>query len=110
MIAAILRIVLLLAPLVAVIMWLRWRVREDRTEEELQADFAKMRMWLVAMLGITLLAALGLRFMDDGTGDARTKYIPPHTEDGVVVPGRFVPADEDTGNGGKQEKQDSDQN
>lgn len=94
MIAAILRIILLLLPLVAVVMWIRWRMRKDRTDEELAADFAKMRRWLVVLLGVALVSGLGLRFLDEGTGNAGTRYIPPHTENGVVVPGRFVPEDE----------------
>lgn len=94
MIAAILRIVLLLLPLVALFMWLRWRMRTDRTEEELQADLIKLRKWLVGIIIVAIFSVLGLKFADESAGDARTKYIPPHTVDGKVVPGRFVPADE----------------
>ncbi|NVJ70446.1 MAG: hypothetical protein HWE08_08845 [Alphaproteobacteria bacterium] len=94
MIAAILRIILLLLPLVALLMWLRWRMKTDRSEDELQQDLTKLRRGLIVVVIMALATGIGLKLTDPNKGDARTKYIPPHTVDGEVVPGRFVPADE----------------
>lgn len=95
MIAAFLRILLLLLPLVAVLMWLRWRMRKDRTEEELQHEIANFRKVMGLLILVAIAAGVGLKLTDENTGDPRTKYIPPHTENGQVVPGRFVPVDEE---------------
>jgi hypothetical protein len=94
MIAVILRLILLLIPVVALVMWIRWRMRTDRTEEELAADFARMRWSLIVLVLAAAAAGISLRLLDDQRGDPRSTYIPPHTEDGKVVPGRFKPADE----------------
>ena len=97
--ALLFRILLLSLPVIAVIAWLRWRMREDKTEEERLADFAKLRNTLGILVVVGLVAGIGLKLVDDRTGDPRTKYIPPHSENGQVVPGRFVPEDEDTTSG-----------
>jgi len=91
--AIFLRIVLLLIPVLAVLAWLRWRMKEDKTEEERAADLAKLQKTLGVLVVVGLAAGLGLKLVDDRTGDPRTRYIPPHSEDGKVVPGRFVPED-----------------
>ncbi len=94
MIAVILRLVLLVLPIVAVVIWLRWRMRTDRTEDELARDVGTLRKLLVLLIIVMIGAGLGLKLTDENTGDPRTKYIPPHTENGRVVPGQLVPADE----------------
>ncbi len=94
MIAVILRLVLLLLPIVAVVVWLRWRMRTDRTEDELARDVGTLRKLLVLLIIVMIGAGLGLKLTDENTGDPRTKYIPPHSENGRVVPGKLVPADE----------------
>lgn len=94
MIAAILRIVLLLLPLVVLLLWLRYRMRTNRTEDELEQERAMLRKVVITLLIVGAAAGIALKFADTNTGDARTKYIPPHTENGQVVPGRFVPVDE----------------
>lgn len=95
MIAAILRFVLLLLPIVAVVMWLRWRMRTDRTEEELEEHVGRFRKLLAILVLVAVGAGLALKLTDENTGDPRTKYIPPHSENGRVVPGKLVPADEE---------------
>ncbi|WP_417460165.1 hypothetical protein [Kordiimonas sp.] len=91
----ILRIALLLIPLVAVIFWLRWRLKKDQTEEERRQDISRLQKTLGVLVIVALAAGVSLRLLDDRTGDARTRYIPPHSEDGKVVPGRFVSEDEE---------------
>ncbi|WP_417465069.1 hypothetical protein [Kordiimonas sp.] len=91
----ILRIALLLMPLVAVIFWLRWRLKKDQTEEERQQDISRLQKTLGVLVLVALVAGVCLRLLDDRTGDARTRYIPPHSEDGKVVPGRFVSDDDE---------------
>lgn len=96
----ILRAALLLMPLVAVIFWLRWRLKKDQTEEERRQDISRLQKTLGVLVLVALAAGMSLRLLDDSTGDARTRYIPPHSEDGKVVPGRFVSED-------KEDKQDN---
>ncbi|MCJ9427527.1 hypothetical protein [Kordiimonas marina] len=95
MIAAFLRLVLLLLPLVAMGMWLRWRIANRGDEAELQNEFKRLRKTLVVLIILMLLSVLGLWFGDDDLGKAGLKYVPPHSENGKVVPGEFVPADKD---------------
>lgn len=92
--AIFLRILLLSLPVIAVLAWLRWRMKEDKTEEARAADLAKLQKTLVALVVTGLVAGVGLKLVDDRMGDARTRYIPPHSENGQVVPGRFVPEEE----------------
>jgi hypothetical protein len=108
-IAAILRIVLLLLPVVAVLMWLRWRMRTDRTEDDLVRDVATLRKTLVILILVAVGAGLGLKFTDSNTGAPGTKYIPPHSENGRVVPGRLVPADEEPAEADKTNPESDDQ-
>lgn len=105
MIAAVLRIVLLLLPLVALLLWLRWRLKKDRDEEELARELSRLRRTLVVIVLAAVVAVLGLRFSDEEAGDPRTKYIPPHTENGQVVPGRFVPIEEEDQSEGEDSEQ-----
>ncbi len=98
----ILRIALLLMPLVAVIFWLRWLLKKDQTEEERQQDISRLQKTLGVLVLVALVAGVSLRLLDDRTGDARTRYIPPHSEDGKVVPGRFVSDDDEEPEEGKE--------
>jgi len=96
MIAAFLRIVLLLLPLVAMGMWLRWRIANRGDEAELQQEFKRLRKTLVVLIVLMLMSVLGLWLSNDERGQPGLKYIPPHSENGKVVPGHFVPADKRT--------------
>ncbi|WP_417450736.1 hypothetical protein [Kordiimonas sp.] len=92
--AIFLKLLLMSLPVIVVIVWLRWRMKEDQTEEEQLADIARLKKTLAVLVVVGLAAGVGLKLVDDRTGDPRTKYIPPHSENGQVVPGRFVPLDE----------------
>ncbi|TNE62817.1 MAG: hypothetical protein EP335_10970 [Alphaproteobacteria bacterium] len=91
MIAILLRAALLVLPLVAVILWLRWRWAHQGDPEMLESELGRLRITLVAIGGAMLIVLLALRFTDNDTGAPRTHYVPPHSENGKVVPGRFEP-------------------
>lgn len=98
--ALVFRIVLLLLPIVALVLWLRWRSKNDLDEAAQDLELKRFRIGLGLLAAAMLLAGLGLRFTDDGSGSTDSVYIPPHVEDGKVVPGRFVPKDEVEGTRG----------
>jgi hypothetical protein len=87
-------LILVLVPMMAVLYWLRWRLKKDRSEEELVEDIQDLRRWLVVAFVVTAAAGFTLYLTDDRKGEARMKYIPPYEQDGVIVPGHFVPMDE----------------
>ena len=96
MIAIILRAFLFLIPVVALLMWLKWRMQVDRSEEELAADIAKLRTRLLLLVGAALAALLGLYFTDELRSKACMDYVPAHMENGKLVPGQFKPRDSDS--------------
>ena len=95
MLLLIIRLILVLVPMMAIIYWLRWRLKKDRTDEELVEDIRDLRRWLIVAFVVTFTAGLTLYMTDDRKGEARMKYIPPVEKDGVIVPGHFVPVDDE---------------
>lgn len=84
------RLILLLAPLVLVFMWLRWRKRY-LSEDVIKEETDRLTFWTAMLAGLMLLAGLGLYFTDDARAPAGQRYVPPHMKDGELVPGKFVP-------------------
>jgi hypothetical protein len=89
----VLRIILVLLPIIALFLWLRWRaVKGTDAEEEFQSqEMKRIRIGAAIIVGVAILAGFGLRYFDDSTGDTDLEYVPPHVENGKVVPGHFVP-------------------
>lgn len=90
----VLRIIMLLLPLVALLMWLRWRAKRGLEPEDLVLEQRKLRNGLLAVVLSFLAAGLLLRVFDPDVGDTDSVYIPAHEVDGKLVPGRFVPKDQ----------------
>lgn len=90
----VLRIILLLLPLVALLLWLRWRSKRGMEAEVLEVEQRRLRNGLLAVAVGFLLAGLMLRIFDPDAGDTDSVYIPAHEVDGELVPGRLVPKDE----------------
>ena len=90
--AAVLRIILLLLPLVLYLMWRR-HVRkrteahaegDEDTLDQLQTQF----MWIVIGL-VALFAAVAVSLAFTSGSEPGKVYVPPHMEDGKLVPGEF---------------------
>lgn len=89
-----LRIMLLLLPIIAVVLWLRWRAKQKNDDADLQKELKRFKVAMAVILAAIVCVGLSLRVFDDSSGDTDTVYIPPHVVDGKVVPGRFVPKEE----------------
>lgn len=89
-----LRLMLILIPIAALLMWIRWRMKRDLDEETREIEFRRLRIGLAVLLAVTLATGLGLRFFDDGAGDIDSIYVPARVEDGKVIPGYYIPKDE----------------
>lgn len=90
----VLRILLVLIPIIALLLWLRWRVKQDLDEETQQLEFKRLCVGMAVLVLALFATGLGLRFFDDSSGDVDQVYVPARVEDGKVVPGKFVPRDE----------------
>ncbi len=88
------RFILLTAPVAALILWLRWRSKQDGDPETLADDMRILRRRLIILLVLAAFAAMGIYLTDNRKAPAGQVYIPPHMEDGVLVPGRFVTQEE----------------
>ncbi|WP_262696107.1 hypothetical protein [Kordiimonas aquimaris] len=89
-----LRIMLLILPILAVALWLRWRSKQSMEDADLQLEAKRFRIGVGFLLVAMVLTGLSLRVFDDGAGDTDSVYVPPHVVDGEVVPGKFVPKDD----------------
>lgn len=99
----VIRLALVLAPVLALIFWLRWRSARKVDPEALAADVKVLTRRLLVLAVITLIAVLSLRLTDDGRkAPAGATYVPPRMENGELVPGRF----EDAKDKGDQESSD----
>ena len=87
----IVRIILLLLPLIGVIYFLRWRYRlKVSGEEASDEDIVKVRTILITIFVSLLLLGLLLRFFDTTTTDRDKIYVPPHVENGKMVPAEYI--------------------
>lgn len=74
-----------LAPFVVFFVW-RLLVTRERA-------FLERTPWYALTLAGVALAAVSIASLAFVTGDAPDRvYVPPHMQDGTVVPGRFEPA------------------
>lgn len=90
-----LRIMLLLLPVVALVLWLRWRAKQVSDDTiDVKKELRRFRITLGVLIAAMLMVGISLRVFDDGAGNTDSVYVPPHVVDGEVVPGRFVPKDE----------------
>lgn len=92
--AVLLRILLILIPIMALFLWLRWRVKRDLDEETREIEFRRLRAGFVALVVALFAVGLGIRFLDETSGDVDQVYVPARVENGVLIPGRFVSKDE----------------
>lgn len=83
-------IVLFLLPFAAYALWLLVNRRSVRNPDDWQV---KTITWL-ALAGAALVIGVILVFIHFDTSPPGGTYIPPHMENGVIVPGQIVPADE----------------
>ena len=77
-----------LLPFAAYALWLLFTRRTMRNAEDWQA---RTIAWL-ALAGAVPMPAVGLFFIHFGSNPPGGIYVPPHLENGVIVPGHFVPA------------------
>lgn len=89
----VLRIIMLLLPMVALLMWLRWRSKRGLEAEDLAFEQRRLRNGLLAVAASFLVAGLLLRVFDPDVGDTDSVYIPARVVDGELIPGQFVPKD-----------------
>jgi len=92
--AAVIRILLVLLPIAALLLWLRWRSKRDLGEEIREMEARRLRIGMTVLTVALLLSGLAIRFLDDRSGNADQIYIPDRVENGVLIPGKFVPRDE----------------
>ena len=89
-----LRVLLVLLPVVALILWLRWRHKRDLGDEVRELEAKRLRVGMTILTVALLLTGLGFRFLDDTSGDVDEVYVPARVENGVLIPGKFVPKDQ----------------
>ena len=95
MLLIVFRLILLSTPVAALILWLRWRSKQGGDPAVLEADMLLLRRRLLILLVLTAFAAIGIYLTtEDRRAPAGQAYIPPHMENGVLVPGRFVSPEE----------------
>lgn len=92
--AVVLRILLVLLPIMALILWLRWRAKRDLGEEIRELEVKRLRVGMSILTAALLLTGLAFRFLDDTSGEIDQVYVPARMENGVLIPGKFVPRDE----------------
>ena len=88
------RILLFLIPILTLIIFMVWWSQGKRSHKDLSAKEVKyLRYGLIG--SIVSLIALGtvLRLTDTSTTDRDAEYVPPHMEDGKLVPGAFKEPD-----------------
>lgn len=93
MMALALRIILILLPFILYFMWMRYirQKAEAKEAEDAAAAARAAREITIAVAGlvlVTFICVLGLRLQENQADPSKT-YIPPHSENGQVIPGRF---------------------
>lgn len=98
MAGAILRILLILLPFILYFLWLRYTKKRAEAAKDAAAGegvIAEAQTQLVQGLGLLVaIMAASFIYMALSSGeDPGKEYIPPHMEDGKLVPGTFRPQD-----------------
>ncbi|MFC3053429.1 hypothetical protein [Kordiimonas pumila] len=93
MILVIFRVLLLLLPLALMVMWLRYRALKTTDEGISDADVTKARRFLLLIIVAIIITGIGLKLSDD-SGNTDMVYVPARMENGELIPGKFVPAEE----------------
>lgn len=90
MIRLILRFWPILLPFIAVMLW-NWRLHRLARKRNEPVVYVRRDVWLVA--GAISLAIALVLVTYDGLTEKSVKgtYIPPHLENGVMIPGRVEP-------------------
>lgn len=87
----------LITPLAVYIIWnllVRKFAPAKADEEAVEPEGWRRWPWLWLVLGGCGMSAASLLLLGVVTGDNITgRYIPPHMQDGQLVPGQFAPAD-----------------
>lgn len=88
-----LRVILILLPFILYFMWMRYirRKAAAKDAEDAVAAARAAREITIAVAGlilVTFVCVLGLR-LQENQADPSKIYIPPHSEDGKVIPGQF---------------------
>lgn len=91
--AILFRILLLLAPVVALILWLRWRAKKKSEGGVTDEDVKGLQKGLIVIVLLVLAGGIGIR-MTDTSGSEDGRYVPARVENGKLIPGRFVDDDE----------------
>ena len=95
MILILIRVALLLAPILAIMYWLRWRAARKTDPDALEADVKRLQKRLLGLAVLALIAILSLRLTDgDRKAPAGTVYVPPKMENGELIPGHFKDAED----------------
>lgn len=92
--AVALRILLVLLPIAALLLWLRWRSKRDLGEEVREVEAKRLRVGMTVLTVLLLLTGLSFRFLDNTSGNVDEVYVPARVENGVLIPGKFVPREE----------------
>ncbi len=92
MTSMIIRIILLLAPVVLFFLWLRYAKKKAAATEanDIIAIEQATReiLWGVGMLAVITIGSIVILRMQE-SGDPSDVYVPPHTENGEIIPGNF---------------------
>lgn len=86
------RLFLVLLPVVLYLLWLRYsgkrRSALDNADEVALAAAQRELSWGVGFVAVLMVATFAYLAFSGGE-DPASRYIPPHMEDGKVVPGHF---------------------
>lgn len=90
----ILRVILLVAPLVGLILWIKWRADKKRSDADLEKEFKKLRLRLMVVVLSVIVAIVGIKMTDQNVAKAGAEYSPPVFKDGKIIPGGFKDSDD----------------
>lgn len=85
------RVILILLPFVLYFLWLRYTKKRAEAASDSAAEIAAAQGQFVQALGllVAFMAALFIYLALSSGEDPQKKYVPPHVENGKVVPGEF---------------------